>query len=263
MGNLVPVSRERHSGRGLRQSVGYGFAATWRMIPLLAGEFAKIAVMMPIAFIEQSGRYVPVAVMSPVEGRNLFVGPAGQWLGGYIPAVLRSYPFLLRRVEGGDSMTLFIDEDCGLIVDVDGDAKNFFEEDGSPSAAVNAALNFLQQVEQNRSVTDLAVAALAEAGLMTAWPLKVSINNEPQTVSGLHRMDETKLNALDDELFLKLRKSGALPLAYMQLLSMGQVAIYAQLGRLQQQLAPAPAQEKPFSLDDFFAQAHNETLRFN
>ena len=33
---------------------------------------------MPIAFVQQSGGYVPVAVMSPIAGRNFFIGPAGQ-----------------------------------------------------------------------------------------------------------------------------------------------------------------------------------------
>ena len=263
MANLVPVGRERHAGKGWRQPTDYAFAATRAVTPLLGMEFATAAVAMPIAFIEKSGRYLPVAMMSPVQGHNLFIGPGGQWLGSYIPAWLRSYPFRLLRTEGGDKMTLCIDEDSGMIVDADVDTQKFFEEDGSPSAAVKATLNFLQQVEQNRSLTDLAVAALAEAGLIGPWPLTVSVDNQPQTVNGLHRVDEAKLNALDDESFLKLRKSGALPLAYIQLLSMGRVAVFEQLRRLQQQLSPAPRHEKAFSLDEIFAQAGNETVQFN
>ena len=34
---------------------------------------------MPIAFVQQSGGYVAVAVMLPIHaGRNFFIGPAGQ-----------------------------------------------------------------------------------------------------------------------------------------------------------------------------------------
>jgi len=263
MANLVPVERERHAGKGWRQPKDCAFAATHAVVPLLGVEFAKAAMSMPIAFIEKSGRYLPVAVMSPVEGRNLFIGPGGQWLGSYMPALLRSYPFCLLRTEGDDKVTLCIDEDSGLIVDADMETQKFFEEDGSPSAAVKATFNFLQQIEQNRSSTDLAVAALAEAGLIGPWPLTVAVDDQPQTVNGLHRVDEAKLNALDDELFLKLRRSGALPLAYIQLLSMAQVAVFEQLSRLQQQLSPVPRHEKALSLDDIFAQARNETVQFN
>ena len=36
---------------------------------------------MPITFIEQAGRFVPMAMMSPAPEHNLFIGPDGQWLG--------------------------------------------------------------------------------------------------------------------------------------------------------------------------------------
>jgi LSD1 subclass zinc finger protein len=59
------------------------------------------------------------------------------------------------------------------------------------------------------------------------------------------------LNVLEDASFLKLRKSGALPLAYMQILSMGQMVAFERLNLVQQQLAPP--QESRASLDDIFA----------
>jgi hypothetical protein len=263
MAKLVAVDRERHAGKGWRQPTGYGFAATQAVTPLMGAEFAKAALAMPIGFIEQVGHYIAVAVMSVVPDRNLFIGPGGQWLGAYAPAVLRGYPFQLLRAEGSDKLVLCIDEDSGLIVDADADAQKFFEADGGLSAAVTATVNLLQQIEHNRAFTDLAVAALAEVGLIAPWPLTVAVDGQSHAVNGLHRIDEAKLNALDDEAFLKLRKSGALPLAYLQLLSMGQVSLFAQLSRLQQQLAPAPVHTKVLSLDEIFAQAGNETIQFN
>ncbi|MFZ3181659.1 MAG: SapC family protein [Methylocystis silviterrae] len=263
MASVVAVDRERHAGKGWRPAAGYGFATTQALLPLMGVEFAQAAASMPIAFIEQAGRYRPVAVLSPVQGRNLFVGPGGQWLGTYVPALLRGYPFGLLRMEDSEKAALCIDESSGLVVDADGETQKFFEDDGSPSEAIKAILNFLQQVEQNRTVTDLAVAALAEAGLMAPWPLTVSVDNQPRTVNGFYRVEEAKLNALDDESFLKLRKSGALPLAYMQLLSMGRVTVFKQLDQLQRQLSEAAHQAKELSLDEFFAKARNETLQFS
>ena len=73
---------------------------------------------MPIAFVEQAGRFVPMAVMGLTPEHNLFVGPEGQWLGGYLPAAMRSYPFRLLRSEGSEQMTLCVDEDSGLVVDL-------------------------------------------------------------------------------------------------------------------------------------------------
>jgi hypothetical protein len=56
------------------------------------------------------------------------------------------------------------------------------------------------------------------------------------TVSGLCRVDEPALNALDDETFLKLRKASALVVAHGQLMSMNQVSVLSRLAFIQQQM---------------------------
>ena len=244
MVNIVPVSRDRHAGKGWRRLTGYSFAATETIVPLTGGEFVNAAVAMPIAFIENSGRYVPVAVMSPVSGRNMFVAPAGQWLGTYVPARLRSYPFLLLRGEGSDQMLLCVDEDSGLVVDADAETEPFFAEDGSTSSAIKPILEFLQQVEHNRLATELAVAGLADAGVIQPWALTIPAGDKQFEVKGLHRVDPARFAALEDEPYLKLRKSSAIELAYTQMLSMQMVRIFLQLAAIQKQMAP-PRQSPP------------------
>jgi hypothetical protein len=248
MVNIVPVSRDRHAGKGWRRQTDYSFAATESVVPLTGGEFVIAAVAMPIAFIENSGRYVPVAVMSPVSGRNMFVAPAGQWLGTYVPARLRSYPFLLLRGEGSDQMLLCVDEDSGLVVDADAETEPFFVEDGSPSQAIKSLLEFLQQVEHNRLATELAVAGLADAGVIQPWALTIPAGDKQLEVKGLHRVDPAKFAALQDEPYLQLRKSSAIELAYAQMLSMQMVRIFLQLAAIQKQMAP-PRQSPPLAFD--------------
>ena len=199
--------------------------------------------------------------MSPIAGRNFFIGPAGQWLGAYVPAGLRGCPFRLARVEGAEESILCIDEDSGLVVDADGTGEDFFDTDGNPSPANKTMLDFLLEIERNRALTDMAVAALAETGLIQPWPFNVKLADQATPINGLFRIDESAMNALDDADFLKLRKSSALPLAYMQLLSMALVAVFEQLNRIQKQLAPPT--ERPFSLDEVFVTADPGILRFN
>jgi len=263
MSRLVPITREVHSQKRWRRNESYAFAASESIVPLVGSEFSKAAVAMPIAFIERSARFVPVAVLSPLPGRNLFVGPAGQWLGRYIPASLRAYTFRFALVEGEKDPVLCIDEDSGLIVDAEEQTEQFFAPDGAPSAAIQLFWRFLMEVEASRTQTDLAISALASAAVIQPWQLNINIAGQDKAVKGLYRVDEAMLNALDDESFLKLRKAAALPLAYLQLLSMGQVAAFEALDRLQQQLAPAPRPEKEFSLDEFFEKSANETLKFD
>ncbi len=179
--------------------------------------------------------------MSPMPGHNLFVGPDGEWLGGYTPCSLRSHPFrLVRRGEGSEQMTLCIDEESGLIGDADEAGEPFFAADGKPSPSISTIVEFLRQIEADRVATDLATASLAAAGVIEPWPLEVEVGGKKAPTKGLHRINESALNRLDDEAFLKLRRTSALRLADAQIMSLGQIARFAQLMRLRQQLAQAP-----------------------
>jgi len=263
MANIVIVRPERHANKSWRPLQNYAFAAMHALVPLVGLEAARAAVSMPLSFMEQSGRYMLMAMMSPVPGRNLFVGPAGQWLGSYLPAVMRAYPFSLAPVEGSDKKVLCIDEDSGWVVESDSnpDATKFFEQDGVPSAALKAALDFLSQVEQSRTATDLAVAALAEAGVIQPWPLTVEHDKQKTPVTGFHRIDEAALNGLDGETFLKLRKTSALVLAYAQLVSLQTIGVFQQLQAIQQNLTQ---QARPLpSVSSLFPMDEGGTIKFN
>ncbi len=263
MAKYVPVTMAQHAGKAWRRSGSYAHAAAVAAVPLVGPEFGRAALTMPIAFVAQAGRYVPMAIMSLVAGRNLFVGPAFQWLGSYVPAALRTYPFRLGRANDSEQSILCVDEDSELVVDADGTAEEFFDADGNPSPATKAALEFLVRIERCRIATDLAVAALAEAELIQPWPLEVTSDGQTTPVKGFFRIDEAALNSCDDGTFLKLRKSASLPLAYMQLLSMSQVAIFDQLIRMQQHLMPRQQQRQISSLDEIFKMASSDTLKFN
>ena len=116
--------------------------------------------------------------------------------------------------------------------------------------------------ENSRRVTDLAVAALAEAGAIRPWQIKLKTWQGEQPVGGLHRIDGAALNALPDDIFLKLRRASALFLADAQMLSAGQLGIFEHLARLQPQLTPPPAAALPESLDSFFQMSGDDTIRF-
>jgi hypothetical protein len=241
MANIVPVTRERHAGKGWRGPANFSFAAEVTVVPLGWSEFPHAAAAMPIGFIEQAGHYMPVALLSLAKGKNLFVEPTTkQWVGHYIPAMLRVHPFYLVREERTEQSNLSIDEDAGLVVDEGGEnVVKFFEPDGSLSQPSSAILAFLRQIEQERTKIDLAVAALAEAGVIKPWPLSVPVGDQNITMSGFNRIDDAVLNGLGDDQFLKLRKASALLIAYAQLVSMWQVPLLGRLALLAQGMAQA------------------------
>jgi hypothetical protein len=245
MPSYAPVTRDRHADKGYLRSVGYGVAAMEAVVPLVAAEISQAAVAMPIAFLGQESRFRLVALLSLQPGQNLYVGPDGRWLGTYIPAALRGYPFALIRQEATAQSVLCIDEASGLVVDAGTPgAEPFFGEGDGPSAALRKVFDFLGQVEANRAVSERAVAALAAAEVIIPWNLSVETPAGQRSVVGLHRIDEARLNALKGETFLGLRDRGALAVAYAQLLSMGQVSVFRNLAQLQARLAQVQARQQ-------------------
>ena len=259
MTKLVAVNKNTHSQKVWLRPAGYQFVGKEPLAAIVAAEAVQVGSWMAIVFREEGGRYFPMAMMSPTPKDNLFVGPDGQWLGGYVPSLLRSYPFRLVRPEGSEQMIFCIDEDSGLVRDADEKGENFFTADGKPAPAVARLMEFLRQVEANRMATDLAVASLAEAGVIEPWPLKVQVGEKKTGINDLHRVNESALSGLADEAFLKLRKTGALRLAYAQLMSMPQITRFAQLAQLRQQLAQTP-KIKP---EEIFRMEPTDLIRFD
>lgn len=233
MVNIVPVDRERHAGKGWRRPPNYNFAAKDAVVALVASEFLQAALALPIGFVEQSGFFVPVMLTSPVPNRNVTVGPTGQWFVGYVPAVLRAYPFSLRS--SGEKETLCIDEDSGLVVDADNTTEKFFQADGSWSLTIASIVELLRHVDQSRRVTNRAIVALSDAGLIKNWPLIVPVGDQQIPVNGLYCIDEAALDALDDAGLIEVRR--ALPMAYVQIFSMGQVGVLSRLASIQHQMS--------------------------
>jgi hypothetical protein len=104
------------------------------------------------------------------------------------------------------------------------------------------------------------MASLTEAGVIEPWPLEVDMNGKKTALGGLHRIKEAALGSLDDEAFLKLRKTSGLPLAYAQLMSLGQLGRFEQLMKLRQQLVQTP-KIKPEDL--FKASEPADVIRFD
>ncbi|MGO9698336.1 MAG: SapC family protein [Xanthobacteraceae bacterium] len=262
MPQFTAISRDSHAGKKWQRFKSYGFASTSALAPIVGVEMARAALAMPLAFFQDRDRFVLVAVLSLVPNRNMLVAPDGRWLGAYVPAFLRSYPFALVPKQGTDQLVLCIDTDSGLVVDGSADGEHFIGPDGNISPALKKVLDFLNELERSRRTTDVAVAALAAAGVIQPWPIKLKAEQAERAITGLSRIDEVALNGLTDDGFLKLRKASALPIASAQLLSMGQLGIFEHLARLQAQLRPPPLSALPENIDSLFELPSDDKIQF-
>lgn len=251
---MQPVIFETHQHQYWHRFTNYLFAAGYHTAPLSAPEIPVAALNMPLAFIKARERFILAAVLSPKPGENLFLAPKdGRWLGAYVPASIRRYPFWLK-VEPEKKETLFVDETSGLVDSDPNAGEPFFNLNGEWTDSLKQLVQFLRQTEQSRMVTENAVSFLAGAGVITEWNYKLAATDEKPVQTGLYRIDEVRLGNLPDADFLKLRRTGALKVAFAQLLSMGNMAKFAALNKLRQQQVAQDSPKPSFSLgeDDIF-----------
>jgi hypothetical protein len=223
------ITKTGFAAQAWRRYDSYAFAATDAVAPLVVQELAKACMSLPIAFLRQNDAFVPHAVQGLEPGRNLFV-VNGKWVAPYTPAVYRGYPFALAKGED-DQLHLCVDMDSGLVGEGDGFDQPFFDADSEPAQAVKDVLTFLEQVHRNRAVTERVCAALAAEDMIQPWPLKVQTADGERNIEGLFRIDEARLNSLDPDALARVQKAGGLPVAYCQLLSMGNIQTLGLIAR--------------------------------
>jgi hypothetical protein len=263
MPSFIPLNKEQHATSKWRRFANYSFAAGEGAAPIVASEIAKAAPALPLVFIEQGSKFELSALLSVAPGRNMCVAPDGRWLSAFIPSSIRSYPFRLVTPPGSEQSVLCIEEGCVISADNPLPGDPFFDADGKPSAFIQQAMDFLTGLERNRIVTSLAVSSLAQAGVIKPWPIKIKSEQGDRVVNGLNCIDEAALSALPNEEFIKLRATGALAIAYAQLLSMNQLHVFEHLGKIQNQLAPKSMAPLPDSLDKLFDRTDNLEIRFD
>lgn len=228
---IVPISLSEFGQKRFKRYDSYAFAAKDAIVPLAVRELPRAAMVMPIAFVKADEGFVPVAVQGLSPGKNLFVALDGRWVGRYVPAAYRGYPFLLANTPEGKQVLCF-ESSSGLLSDTEGEP--FFDGD-KPTQAVNDVLSFLNQVVASRQATQRICAVLQAHQLIQPWPIK--LNPEPgdgqseqgRNIEGLFRIDEAALNKLDAAALHAVQQAGGLPLIYCQLLSMQHLPSLGQL----------------------------------
>lgn len=219
----IPVSKETLAKKRLKPLANFNFLAEQPVVEIVGGEFSSVAASYPVFFIEREGVYNPIAMLSLISGQNIFVEPDGSWSGYYLPAAFRRYPFTvtLQDVDGKPQVVLMVEED--MLSDTEGEL--LYPEDAKLEAdsPISRTVRLMAETDRHHANTAAMVAQLKAADLISPSDLEVNLNGKKHNITGLFGIDEKKLTELPDDKFLELRKSGALSLAYMQLLSIGQV----------------------------------------
>jgi hypothetical protein len=252
MPQWIALSRTQHADHCYLSRDGYHFAVNQPVANVLLAELSKLLPHYALGFIKQEASYQAVALLSLDGQTNLYVAPNGKWLGNYVPASLRGYPFTLANTEDGQKAPCVdqahLSEDQG---------EPLFDDDGNLAATVQKRLEFLNQCEQNRQVTQACVQKLEDAGVIEEWPLQIGRGEgqDPLKVNGLHRISEQALNSLNAETLHGLR-GGPLSLAYAQLFSISQLSQLSERAKFQAKHAESG--EPPEDIETLFGEDDDE-----
>jgi hypothetical protein len=218
MPQWIALSPSQHAGQRYVPRDGYQFAAPLNVAGILLAELPKLLPHYVVVFIKEAEHYQPMVLLG-VGQQNLYVAPNGKWLGSYVPASVRGYPFILANNEQGKKIFALNAEHLS-----DSQGDTLFDEEGKLTGTAAQSLDFLTQCEGNRHATQQAADALQHADVIEPWPLTIQRGEglEPLNVNGLCRINEQALNNLESDVYATL-KGAPMVLAHAQMFSVSQL----------------------------------------
>ena len=222
---LEPLSSSVHGKMKIRTVEKAPAIATTHAIPATVDEFALLSRHYPIIFAT-GDRPVPLALMGLSEGVNVFTDENGRMIDSqtYVPAYIRRYPFLLARLRPeSDELSLCFDPTIGAIGEFD-EGEPLFDDDGQPSRATKAILEFCEQFETAGQRTGAFVDELQKSGLLMDGEVAIQPEGaaQPFIYRGFRMVDEEKLRDLRGDELRKLNQNGLLAIIYAHLFSLSQ-----------------------------------------
>lgn len=103
MPQWIALSPSQHAGQRYLPRDGYHYATPLNVAGILLAELPKLLPHYVVVFIKEGEHFQPMVLLGIGE-QNLYVAPNGKWLGGYVPASVRGYPFILANNERGEKV---------------------------------------------------------------------------------------------------------------------------------------------------------------
>lgn len=237
--SVVSLNRRDHGDLAYKPTEHFDFARELNAAPIMAAEFNACAGDYAIVFADAEGVALPAVLFGVNQAQNLFVDPQGKWLGGYLPAFIRRWPFVFSTDEKGETLTLCIDETAPGF-NRDGRGERLFDSEGEPTGFTRQMLEFLKEFQAQQLRTKAFAERLQELDLLQAVEARIPLpNGEPRTLTGFKVVDREKLKALPAETLERMFRGDELELIYLHLFSMRNIERLRE--KAVQQLAEAPA----------------------
>lgn len=223
---IVPLRRD-HKVRLPAQGEVPEFARTLNAIPISFTEFAPASREYPIAFTsgDSGATYAAVAVLGLASGENLFCNGKSWAANTYVPAYARRFPFCMAKV------TLDKVEQQNRLICVETDhlddaaGESMFDGQGQALEKWKGIERLLTEFEADLERSRELCAILADYGLLEPFTMQATLNQGgAMQLTGMHRANDRKLEALNAAQLKNLLKKGILARVYAHLLSLDNFA---------------------------------------
>jgi len=220
--NVVPLSRERHKGWYIDPAQGYRFTRDTNSIYIAGTEFPQAARDYPIVFAKDAeDQLVPVVMLGLKQNQNLMVTEDGAWCGGYIPAYIRRYPFILADTgQQANGFAVCVDESYSGFNTV-GEGDRLITETGEHGETLAASVKFLEEFHKHSALTATFCKAVADADLVELMQANISLKSgDKLSLAGLYCVPRQRLKAMSPELLKTFVAADYLDLLYLHMYSL-------------------------------------------
>ena len=218
---IVPLQR-KEKVRLLAPGEVPMFARALNAIPVSYAEFTLASRQYPIVFTsgDDGGSFTPVAVLGMTAGENLFVAGATWDAGAYVPAYARRYPFCMAKV----TLNQVEQQDRLICVEkarIDEHGEPMFDDQGRPNDKWREIERLLTEYEADLERARGMCAILVDYALLEPFTMQATLaKSGAMHLTGMHRVDEKKLEHLNAGQLKNLMRKGLMGRIYTHLLSL-------------------------------------------
>ena len=210
------LNREDHGNLGWRTpEKPFGFAAAINSVPVVASEISSAQKNYPVVCSGMENP-VPIAVVSLLQDRNMFVRDDGQWEpGAYVPSYLRRHPFA-TAVGENDQFAIVIDRASEAISE---NPEPPFFNGAVVSEQPQAMLDFCGRFESERKRTKEFSDRLVELNLLSEQQVNAP-GDDSKRIASFVGVDVQKLNDISPDVLQELHQNGFLGYIFAHLFSL-------------------------------------------
>jgi hypothetical protein len=202
------------------------FCRQLNAIPISYTEFSVACRDYPLVFTsgDKGETFAPVAVLGLTNGENLFLANGGWAPGVYLPAYARRHPFCMARVkvdrvEQTDRLI------CVEKAFLDDEGEAMFDAAGKALAKWQPIESLLQQYEADLERSREMSSILSDYALLEPFTMQAQTRaGAAMNLTGMHRVNEKKLEFLNAGQHRNLIKKGVMGRIYAHLISLDNFA---------------------------------------